>query len=143
MGSRPALVPGIPPALFAEHYWLRSELAAFCRTMELAAQGLKMTLAARIQVFPNGQQLEEPPTPRRSAAMPSAFTRFSVIEAGWRFSQPRRAWFELELGEPFRFDGILREDIHGGAGRTLGEVLDDWRAKRSSKIVTEIGPQFD
>ena len=143
MEERPALTPGMPPALFAEHYWLRSELTDFCRSAGLPTQGAKTALAARILAFLNGQRLQEAPVRRRSAEMPASFTRSSVIGAGWRCSQPLRTWFEHELGEPFRFDAILRESIHSGVGRTLGEILDDWLAKRASRSVTSIAPQFE
>ena len=76
--------------------------------------------------------------------MPEVFTRETVIGPGWRCSQPLRAFFLQEIGPQFHFNGVMRDFIKNGAGRTLREAMDAWNADRSQpKTKKEIAPQFE
>lgn len=140
MSTRPALTPDIDAVAFAEHYWLRDELAVFCRAQSLSTAGSKRELTSRILALLTGRS--QPPVHRRPSqnSMPTEFTRETPIESGWRCSQALRAFISAEIGRPFRFDRFMRERIGDGDGALLGTVIDAWRKQVGRRY--EIEPQF-
>lgn len=141
MNERPELTRDLDQATFAEYYWLRDELAAFCRLNDLSTAGGKRELTARVTALLTGKS--QPAVQRRppSKAMPVAFTRQTPVGSGWRCSEALRAFICLDLGRPFRFDRFMREQISAGSGALLGEVIDEWRKQEGRKH--EIEPQFE
>ena len=143
MSDRPTLDAGLEPWLFREHYWLKSELTAFCRTHGLRTAGAKSQVAGRVEAWLLGVQQPAGPPPRRIGAMPVTFSRSTLIGDGWRCSQDLRAFLSAELGRPFHFDRAAREQIRHGAGHTLGQVLDQASARPVRPGPSEIEPQFE
>ena len=141
--ARPHLDRSLASEAFLDHYWLKEELVAFCRSQGLIASGAKADLSARIAGLLSGSTVPatRPKTPR--ARMPSAFSPDSVIEPGWRCSQDLRAFFTTQLGGPFRFDRFMRDRISHGAGQTLGQVLQAWAVNARQATPSEIEPQFE
>ncbi|MBN1890110.1 MAG: SAP domain-containing protein [Thermoflexales bacterium] len=131
-------------------YWLKEELVGFCREHGLSTAGSKQSLSARIRLFlETGQppvEIEHTSATRiaRRANMPRTFTRQSAIEPGWRCSQELRAFLEQEIGASFHFDGVMRDFIHHGAGKTLHEAIVAWEAEQNKpERKQEIAPQFE
>ena len=143
MTPRPTLDARLDPHLFRDHYWLKSELAAFCRSQGLRTDGPKTILAHRVEASLRGEPPASEPAPRRNTAMPATFTRSTVIGPGWRCSQDLRAFFTAEMGRPFHFDGVMRARIHDGFGVTLGQILDEAVCGVRSVSTSEIAPQFE
>jgi SAP domain-containing new25 len=143
MPHRPMLDARLDPSLFREHYWLKSELAAFCRTQGLRTDGPKTALANRIEARLQGAPPTAEPSLRRNSPMPTAFDREMVIGPGWRCSQELRAFFTAELSRPYRFDGAMRDRIRQGAGLTLGQALDEATSKARPVSAPVIAPQFE
>ncbi len=146
--TRPALDTQLSAAAFLRWYWLKDELAAFCRSQGLPAGGSKQALTNRIaQYLETG--LKTPgrePAPEKSAPkghVPLTFTRATVIGPGWTCSQSLRAFFEQEIGRAFHFDASLRDFIHNGQGKTLQEVILAWQKAQNSPAEKEIAPQFE
>lgn len=141
---RPRLQAGLPAAEFRAAYWLRAELAEFCRAAGLSAAGGKAELAERITRFlETGERTPPPPaSPRPRSSKPSVpLTRETVIPPGMRCTQEVRAFFEREIGPGFRFDAVMREFLWNGAGRTLGDAVEAWSRPRTGE--TAIAPQFE
>ncbi len=144
MTSRPDLTRQLAPDVFLDHYWLRAELAAFCRQNGVSAAGSKEDLGKRVRAILAGDPLPQPVKARaRNAAMPAHFTRETRIAPGWRCSQALRSFLGQEIGRPFRFDARMRALIHSGAGKTLAEVLDDWTDHQTQAGQTDIPAQFE
>ena len=143
MTARPPLDTRLSPRLFREHYWLKSELIAFCRTHGLRTDGPKAALADRAEARLRGASPPAEPSPRRNTAMPAIFTRSTVIGPGCRCSQDLRAFFTAELGRAFHFDGVMRARIHDGAGLTLGQVIDEALSGGANRRPDDIAPQFE
>ena len=144
--SRPELTPSLAAEEFLDFYWLKKELTAFCRAAGLAAQGSKQALTARIAHFlRTGERLAPERPKRQKAQMPAQFSRETMIQAGWRCSQPLRQFFEQEIGARFHFNQFLREFIRrDGVGQTLGAAIEGWeRSKQAAKGTREIGKQFE
>ncbi|MEM1054057.1 MAG: DUF6434 domain-containing protein [Bacteroidota bacterium] len=141
--DRPPLTASLSPAEFRAYYWLKEELVAFCRENGLPTSGPKLDIADRIAAFlMDGTILRPAPLPIRKGAMPTTFSRETVIGDGWRCTRSLREWFESEVGRGFRFTGPVREILHNGQGRTLGEAADLWRETHTQKS-ERIAPQLE
>jgi len=146
--KRPALTKSLALDAFQTHYWLKSELAAFCRRHEISAAGGKLEIAQRIEAFLKNS---EPPAPAKAkrpraaaAAMPKTLSRETVLQPGWRCTEALRAFFERELGPRFHFNGAMRDFVRDGAGRTLGDGIAVWeQSLREPKGSSTIAPQFE
>jgi len=146
--TRPPLTKTISINDLTGYYWLKDELAAFCRENGISTSGSKQELFDRVRLYI--ETGEKPPVMKTVASrkvrgsMPKVFTRQSVIGPGWHCSQEIRYFFENEIGASFHFDGIMRGLIYNGAGMTLDEVIESWKASReNSSPVKEIAPQFE
>jgi hypothetical protein len=144
--TRPELNRQISPQDFLSFYWLKEELIIFLRAQGLSATGSKAELTNRISQFLEKGRVENS-VPRKSAKrtdMPANLTRQSMIGPGWRCSQELRAFFEREIGAHFHFDGVMRDFIHNGVGKTLQEAIETWEAEqRNSRQEKPIAPQFE
>lgn len=122
---RPALIATLSSNEFLRWYWLKAELAAFCRDHGLRTTGSKLELAHRIESYLSERdQPAAVPRARRTVAMPKQFDRSSVIGEGWRCTQALRAFFETEVGRGFHFNRALRTFIATEHGRTLADALE-------------------
>ena len=144
--TRPELNQQISPQDFLSFYWLKEELIIFLRAQGLSTAGSKQDLTARISRFLGTGTIEKS-APRKSAKrtdMPTPLTRHSLIGSGWRCSQELRAFFEREIGPHFHFDGVMRDFIHRGVGKTLQEAIETWEtAQRQPAHEKPIAPQFE
>jgi len=144
MMSRPELTSTLSAQDFLDFYWLKKELLAFCRQQGLSTAGSKDELKKRIAHFlETGESLKPTQEPSKRAPMPDVFTRETVIGAGWRSSQTLRAFFEGEIGPQFHFNGVMRDFIKHGEGKTLQEAIDAWEADRRSPSKKDIDSQFE
>ena len=145
--SRPPLTKQTNPADFLSFYWLKEELVAFLREHQLPTTGSKQELTSRISQFlTTGSVLATAkPSPKSAKVeMPPTFTRQSIIGTGWRCSQELRAFFEQEIGKHFHFDGIMRDLIHNGSGKTLEEAIEIWQEEsRKPRKEKPIAAQFE
>lgn len=143
---RPPLTPGLSAQAFVQHYWLLSELRAFCRAQELVATGSKQHLSAAVAHWLRTGERGVPPkaSPRAPPAMPPRpWTPQTVLVPGMTCSQELRAWFEQRLGPAFRFNGVMRDFIHNHPGRTLEDAARAWLEARARKgPPTTPAPQF-
>ncbi|MEM1269694.1 MAG: DUF6434 domain-containing protein [Bacteroidota bacterium] len=133
--TRPALDSSLAPGEFLDWYWLKEELVAFCKAEGLPASGSKSDVRARIAAYlTDGTVLKPKPTPRgRRDPMPDVLSRDTVIGAGWGCGPTLRAFFLREVGPAFRFNKAMRDFVHHGAGRTLGEGIDVWERSKSQR----------
>lgn len=145
--TRPKLNLFTTPDDFLSFYWLKEELISFLQEQGLSTTGSKQDLTTRISQFLK-TGVRENKSPRkltkRTETMPKTFTRQSVIGSGWRCSQELRAFFEQEIGTYFHFDSVMRDFIHNGVGKTLGEAIETWEEARRKPIQEKsIAPQFE
>ena len=147
MTDRPTLHSNISAEDFLAFYWLKEELLGFCCTHGLTTSGSKQVLTERIVSFltTGSVPVRKLAAKRRAAAdMPEQFTRDMVIGSGWRCSQALRAFFLQEIGPQFHFNGVMRDFIRDGVGRTLQDAINAWEADRcQQKVEKEIAPQFE
>lgn len=144
--DRPELNRDISETDFRTFYWLKRELIDFCRRHGLPTSGSKFDLTDRIATFLSTGNVPQKNTKqaRVSDNMPEQFTRDTVIGPNWRCSQHLRAFFVQEIGPRFHFNGVMREFIKQGQGKTLQEAIDVWyQEKENPRPEKEIAPQFE
>ena len=145
--SRPTLNKHTNPDDFRSFYWLKEELIIFLREHHLPTTGSKQDLTVRISQFlatgsvPVKSKYSKKPV---QIEMPKTFTRQSIIGAGWRCSQELRAFFEQEIGKHFHFDGVMRDLIYNGSGKTLNQAIEIWKEEwRKPRKEKPIAIQFE
>jgi len=142
--ARPLLTDKIGLNDFYNYYWLKEELVQFCRQHQLPTNGNKKTLTERIAAYVSGKPIPITTNSRVKVKMPDEFTHQTIIGKNWRCSQDLRFYLEQEIGSHFHFDKVMRDLIHNGQGKTIGEVIRTWLdSQNKHKQETEIAPQFE
>lgn len=142
--ARPDLLSVKSAAEFRNWYWLKEELLMFCRARGLPSSGMKPQVADRIAAFLDGKPFEVTPQAVRGAQMPSEFTLETVIAKGWRCSPALGAFLRGVCGKTFHFNKPMRDFIHQGAGHTLLEAAEVYRASQGKDAPKrEIPPQLE
>lgn len=131
--SRPQLSATLSEREFRRWYWLKAELEAFARELDVRATGSKELLAARIEAALAGRKFAEPTLAPRSTGRqlspPLAHT--SIIPAGQRSSQVVRAWMLEQIGPAFHFDAEMREFFSRSDGtQTMQDAIHHFYATR-------------
>jgi hypothetical protein len=138
---RPEPSPDLDKAEFERWYWTQAELRQIARGLGISTGGRKDELAARVSAALAGRPLPKE-APRRRSRLEGPLSRETVIPEGLILSRNLREWFEGEVGADFRADRRLREFLQEGAGKTLGEAVDHYRATRDQPL-SEIESQFE
>jgi len=138
---RPEPSASLEPGEIERWYWTVAELRVIARDLGVPTGGRKAELAARVEAALGGEPLPQARRQRRSR-LEGELTRETLIPEGVVLSRHLRQWFERELGPDFRADRHLRAFLREGAGRTLGEAADHYRATRDAPV-GEIQPQFE
>jgi hypothetical protein len=139
---RPRLSAKLSPSEFAAWYWLKSELAEYCRRQGLPSSGRKEILHQRIAALLSGAECE-PAKPRQSgrSKMPSSFTLSTRIGPGWRCSRELGNFFRVYCGRGFHFNAAVRDYVHNRIGARLAEAVRCYQQTAGSK--PQIEPQFE
>jgi len=141
--SRPKLNINLSEASFLHHYWLKSELAQFCRKLGLPVSGSKELLTDRIANHLAGRpQNLSPKKPKNTDPLPESLTLSTVIGNGWRCSRKLREFMVSHCGPGFHFNDAMRRFLKESAGKTLKEAIEVYRESLSVEN-REIPPQFE
>ena len=147
MESRPELARGLDSQTFREYYYLKEELAAFCRANCLPASGGKRELTERIACFLETGKVQQPSAKRTGARKKAAseMTRDSLIEDGFVCTEAHRAFFRKEIGKGFSFNVQFQQWLKNNAGKTYGDAIAAYdeilKAQKAGK--SSIGKQFE
>ena len=125
MAERPALDRTLSPDEFREYYYLKEELADFCRNNGLPVSGGKQELTERIARFlGTGEILPPGAKPRRKKAAPvSPLTPESLIEPDFVCSEAHRASFREHIGGGFSFNVAFQKWLKANAGKTYADAI--------------------
>jgi len=138
---RPEPSSSLDPGDIDRWYWTQVELRQIARDLGVPTGGRKAELATRVRAALAGEPLPDS-SARPRTRLEGELTRDTVIPDGVVLSRHLRDWFASELGPGFRADRHLRDFLRSGAGRTLGEAADQYRATRDSPP-QEIESQFE
>ena len=128
----------------ARWYWLKEELVAFARSLQVPTSGSKQELTKRLIARLDGETYHNPPARLAShEQLSSPINENTVVPKGQRCSQLLRRWFVAEVGPNFRFDGAMRDYFANLDGRsTLRDAVEHWYATRIDRKA-DIGEQFE
>ena len=145
MNSRPILDEKLNAKTFREYYYLKEELANFCREYHLQATGSKAELTDRIASFlETGKKTYQTHVGKKSQTI-KALTLDSFIEGNFVCSERHRAFYKTQIGNNFSFNVTFQKWLKSNTGKTYRDsiaayyqILED---KKRNKI--PIGKQFE
>jgi len=145
MSERPELNKKLDAATFRSFYYLKQELADFCKENGLPTSGSKIELTNRIAYFLDTGKVQNPSPRRISAVMIGTLTEDTVIEPNIVCSEKHRAFFCEKIGKSFSFNVPFQKWLKANAGKTYGDAIRAYyrilEEKKQTK--TEIGGQFE
>jgi len=124
--QRPVLELGIDAKDFLAFYWLKGELAEFCRANGLPTGGSKADLTERIAHFLRTGELllpEKRPKLKSDGQVPTLDT---VITVDYRSNPINRAFFEEVIGKHFHFSTAFQRYFKENVGKTFGDAVAYW-----------------
>lgn len=133
MGTRPDLHDKPDVKTFRSYYYLKEELAAFCRENHLPASGAKADLTERVARFLDTGEAEKAPPAPKAAVREEQITEAAVIEPHVVCSQKHRAFFEEKIGKSFSFSVPFQRWLKENAGKTYGEAVQAYYRIREEK----------
>ena len=133
-------------SIFKSYYYLKEELAAFCRKEGLQTTGSKTELAERIATY-----LETGKKTRisyKSHKQPSPIihiTKETEIERDFVCSEKRRSFFKQIIDKSFSFNVAFQKWLKSNAGKTYQDAIEAYHQiqEEKKKGKTTIGQQFE
>ena len=145
MSERPKLNKELDAATFRSFYYLKQELADFCKENGLPTSGSKAELTDRIAYFLDTGNVLKPSAKRKTAVNIGTLTEDTVIESNIVCSEKHRAFFSEKIGKSFSFNVPFQKWLKANAGKTYGDAIRAYyrilEEKKQTK--TEIGGQFE
>lgn len=145
MSERPELNKKLDAATFRSFYYLKQELADFCKENGLPTSGSKAELTDRIAYFLDTGSVLKPTAERKTAVSIGTLTEDTVIEPNIVCSEKHRAFFRKKIGKGFSFNVPFQKWLNANAGKTYGDAFRayDQILEEKKQRKTEIGGQFE
>ena len=145
MDGRPELSTSLNGESFRKWYWLKEELADFCRANDLPATGSKTDLTDRIAYFLDTGKVLTVSKTKRPTAKVTSVTLDSPIEPDFVCSEVHRSFFREQIGESFSFNVAFQKWLKTNTGKTYRDAVAAYygilEAKKKTK--TTIDRQFE
>ena len=144
MNERPKLNKNLDAITFRSFYYLKQELADFCKENGLPTSGSKAELTDRIAYFLDTGNVLKFSAERKTVANISTLTEDAVIEPNIVCSEKHRAFFREKIGKSFSFNVPFQKWLKTNAGKTYGDAIRayDQILEEKKQRKTEIGGQF-
>ena len=145
MSQRPELNKELDAATFRSFYYLKQELANFCKENGLPTSGSKPELTDRIAYFLGTGNVLKFSAERKTAVNIVTLTEDTVIEPNIVCSEKHRAFFCEKIGKSFSFNIPFQKWLKANAGKTYGDAIlaYDRILEEKKQCKTEIGRQFE
>ena len=145
MNERPKLNKELDAATFRSFYYLKRELADFCKENGLPTSGSKAELTDRIAYFLDTGNVLKSSAERKTAVNIGMLTEDAVIEPNIVCSEKHRAFFSEKIGKSFSFNVPFQKWLKANAGKPYGDAIRAYyRILEEKKLTkTEIGGQFE
>ncbi len=145
MSERPKLNKELDATTFRSFYYLKQELANFCKENRLPISGSKAELTDRIAYFLDTGNVLKSSAERKTVVNIGTLTEDTVIEPKIVCSKKHRAFFCERIGESFSFNVPFQKWLKANVGKTYGDAIRAYyrilEEKKQNK--TEIGGQFE
>ena len=145
MSERPNLNKELDAITFRSFYYLKQELADFCKENGLPASGSKAELTDRIAYFLDTENVLKSSAERKTAVNIGTLTEDTVIEPNIVCSEKHRAFFSEKIGKSFSFNVPFQKWLKANAGKTYGDAIRAYYriSEEKKQTKTEIGRQFE
>ena len=145
MSQRPKLSRALDGPSFRSFYYLKQELADFCKENGLPASDSKAELTDRIAYFLDTGNVLKFSAERKAAVNIGTLTEDAVIEPNIVCSEKHRAFFSEKIGKSFSFNVPFQKWLKANAGKTYGDAIRAYyRILEEKKLTkTEIDGQFE
>ena len=145
MSERTELNKELDAAVFRSFYYLKQELADFCKENGLPTTGSKAELTDRIAHFLDTGNVLKSSAKRKTSVNIGTLTEDTVIEQNIVCSEKHRAFFSEKIGKSFSFNVLFQKWLKANTGKTYGDAIRAYyrilEEKKQRK--TEIGGQFE
>lgn len=133
----------LSPNEFKDYYFLKEELKDFCRLEGLKISGSKEDLEKRIiHYLSTGEMLEENNIQQYCDDKKLEISLDSKIGENFKCSEYKRAFFEKEIGNGFKFKVKFQKWLKSHPEKTYRDAVNAYYQIQNSKEETEIGKQF-
>jgi|GEM_PF-1097089 len=146
MNQRPELDKNLSSEEFRSFYYLKEELAAFCRTNGLPTSGSKEALADRVARYLACGEIVPAAAPRKVArTIPRELMEDTKIESNFVCSEVHRAFFKTKIGKSFSFNVAFQKWLKENTGKTYAEAIEAYHKLRETAKTgkTKIDKQFE
>ncbi len=145
MNKRPELDKTLDEKTFRSYYYLKEELAAFCRANRLPASGNKMELTERIAEYLSTGEIKAAKTVKKVKKEITQISEESLIEPDFVCSEKHRAFFKERIGNSFSFNVQFQKWLKANAGKTYAEAVEAYHKILAEKKnrPAEIDAQFE
>lgn len=136
MGIKPKLTKQIALADFKNHYWLRTELAKFCKANGLSTVGLKQELVLRIEAFIITGYKIKPKINKPVARDSYQPIKINTFVKNYNNDAVTRQFFVKHIGGHFHFNAYLRQFTNKNnimPGLTYGDLVKGWLTEESKR----------
>ena len=145
MNERTELNKELDAAAFRSFYYLKQELADFCKENGLPTTSSKAELTDRIAHFLDTVNVLKSSEKRKTPVNIGTLTEDTVIEQNIVCSEKHRAFFSEKIGKSFSFNVLFQKWLKANMGKTYGDAIRAYyrilEEKKQRK--TEIGGQFE
>ncbi len=143
--GRPELNKDLDSRSFLNWYWLKEELAGFCKACGIPASGSKKDLTGRIAHYLDTGKVMDAPKTKRSASAVTSITLDSLIEPDFVCSEVHRAFFKEQIGASFSFNVAFQKWLKTNTGKTYKEAVEAYHEilTEKKKGKTVIDKQFE
>lgn len=145
MIERPILHRNLDSKTFRDFYYLKEELADFCRKNGLPASGGKIELTDRIAHFLDTGEIQAISPAKKRAVVTFEIHEDTKIETDFVCSEKHRAFFKKQIGSSFSFNVTFQKWLKSNAGKTYQEAITAYYQilEDKKKGRTEIDKQFE
>lgn len=119
MSQRPELNTKLDAATFRNFYYLKQELAGFCKENGLPTSGSKAELTDRIAYFLDTGSVLKSTAERKATVNIGTLTEDTVIEPNIVCSEKHRAFFSEKIGKRFSFNVPFQKWLKANTGKTF------------------------
>lgn len=146
MNNKPVLEKNMDSCIFRSYYYLKEELAAFCRQEGLQTTGSKTELTERIATYlETGKKTRNSHKSHRQPRPLTHITNETEIERDFVCSEKHRSFFKQIIGKSFSFNVPFQKWLKSNAGKTYQDAIEAYHQiqEEKKKGKTTIGQQFE
>jgi len=114
-------------------YWLKQELADYCRLLNISYTGVKFEILERIATnLDNGGKVNTKPTPAKPKSSKfdwhsEKLTLATVLTDSYKNTQNVRRFFQQHCSEKFHFSIPFMHFMKNNCGKKLQDAVNEWK----------------